>query len=296
MSIQEKIKRLADTDERQYIINEKYEVYEKQGAPLGAMNFHAHNFYEVIYVMSGAYSAMINDRIYQAKKGDFLLINRDVMHRYHETEQREDVSNRIILWITPGFLSELSGEDMDFTQCFQNTDVCAYHFPIYYEEMLQGYLLKLAMTEVVGFQGEGVKEVADRGYLTLFFVYLNLLCNKKEYQSMGENYYMHPLVQKISDYIDLHLAEKIFVEDLSQVVHMSKYHFLRTFKEVSGETVHNYIITKRLMKACESLRQGASVGEAYEQSGFAEYTSFLRNFKRVYGISPGKYTQYYSGS
>ena len=46
-----KIKTLEANDERQYMIHENYEVYVKQGAPLGAASFHYHNFYEIIYVI-----------------------------------------------------------------------------------------------------------------------------------------------------------------------------------------------------------------------------------------------------
>lgn len=48
-----KLHQLEATDERQYMIREGYEVYEKQGAPLGAITFHYHSFYEVIYVLEG---------------------------------------------------------------------------------------------------------------------------------------------------------------------------------------------------------------------------------------------------
>ena len=41
--MEKKIKRLDATDERQYMIHEEYEVYEKQGAPIGAATFHYHN-------------------------------------------------------------------------------------------------------------------------------------------------------------------------------------------------------------------------------------------------------------
>ena len=34
-------------------------MYEKQGAPLGAMTFHYHSFYEIIYVLEGEYASML---------------------------------------------------------------------------------------------------------------------------------------------------------------------------------------------------------------------------------------------
>lgn len=294
MKIESKIRILDAADERQYMMNENYEVYEKHGAPVGAMAFHYHNFYEIIYVLEGEYSSLIENRTYHLKKGDFLLIDRNVMHKYHFVEKKHDTSKRIILWITGEQLSKLSEEDMDLSACFRGTKSCAYHFPIYYEEMLQGYLLKLAMAELLESKQLGVKGVLDRGYLTLFFAYLNILCAKEEYFFAGEDMIMHPLVEKVSAYIDAHIYEKIMVEDLAEHVHMSKYHFLRKFKELTGVTAHSFVVDKRLIKACEALREGKSVTESYQEAGFVDYTSFLRNFRETYGVSPGKYVEYYN--
>lgn len=294
IKLETKIRMLDAADERQYMMNEKYEVYEKQGAPIGAMAFHYHNFYEIIYVLEGTYSSMLENRTYHLKKGDFLLIDRNVMHKYHFVEKKHDTSKRIILWVTPEQLAQLSGEEMDLSACFQGKESCAFHFPIYYEEMLQGYLLKLAMTEGLQAHQPGAREVLDRGYLTLFFAYLNILCNKEEYIFAGEEMVENPLVEQVCAYIDAHITEKIMVEELAEHVHMSKYHFLRKFKELTGVTAHSFVVNKRLIKACEALRQGRSVTESYQCAGFADYTSFLRNFRETYGVAPGKYLEYYS--
>jgi len=293
MKIENKLRVLEATDERQYMMNEKYEVYEKQGAPVGAMAFHYHNFYEIIYVLEGAYSSMIENRTYHLKKGDFLLIDRNVMHKYHFVEKKHDSSKRIILWITPEQLSELSEENMDLSGCFRGKTSCAYHFPIYYEEMLQGYLLKLAMTEMTESRHPGAKVVMDKGFLTLFFVYLNILCDRDEYLFAGEDMVMHPLVEQVSSYIDEHISEKIMVDDLAEYVHMSKYHFLRKFKDITGVTVHTFITNKRLIKACELLKNGENITQTYQSCGFSDYSAFLRNFKNAFGISPSKYFDYY---
>jgi len=288
-----KLRMLDAADERQYMINEDYEVYEKQGAPVGAMSFHYHNFYEILYVLEGEYSSMIEDRTYYMKKGDFLLIDLNVMHKYHYVEKKHDGSRRIILWVTSKMLAELSGKDMDLSACFRSGGSCAYHFPIYYEEMLQGYLIRLAMTEMAEFKQPGTKAVLDRGYLTLFFAYLNALCVRKEYLFAQEEWVSHPLVEQVSSYIDEHISEKISLDHLAGRVHMSKYHFLRIFKELTGMTVHSFVVNKRLIKACEALRGGASVTESWQCAGFCDYTSYLRNFREIFGISPGKYRELY---
>lgn len=292
-SMDTRLRRLEATDERQYMMNDNYEVYEKQGAPVGAMSFHYHNFYEIIYVLEGEYSAMLENRTYHMKKGDFLLIDLNVMHKYHYVEKKHDSSKRIILWVTPRMLSELAQGDTDLCACFQNRESCAWHFPVYYEEMLQGYLLKLAMTKMQESGDAGAKLVLDRGYLTLFFVYLNVLCARKEYLYAKEYLVTHPLVEQVSAYIDANIAGRITVEDLAEHVHMSKYYFLRKFKELTGVTVHAFLTDKRLIKACGALKSGMSVTESWQLSGFSDYTSFLRSFRRAFGVAPGKYQIYH---
>ena len=291
--IEKSIRKLEATDERQYMIEENYEVYEKQGAPIGAEAFHYHSFYEIIYVLEGEYSSMIENQTYHLHKGDFLLIEQNVMHKYNYIEKKHDSSKRIILWITDQMLAWLGEGDMDLSACFHREGSCAYHFPIYYEEMLRGYLLKLAMSEIPEADIPGAKPVMDRGYLLLFFSYLNVLCGRSEYLCAGEDLINHPLVEKVGSYVDEHLTESITVEMLAEHVHMSKYHFLRKFKDLTGVTVHNFVINKRLIKACEELKKGTNVTEVYQKTGFADYSSFLRNFKGAYGVAPKKYKDFY---
>lgn len=288
-----KIKTLEATDERQYMIHENYEVYVKQGAPLGAASFHYHNFYEIIYVAEGEYSSLLENQLYSLKKGDFLLIDANVMHKYHFIEKKHDTSRRIILWITKDTLNQLSNGNMDLTACFRSQDYCAYHFPVYYEEMLSSYLMKLVMSELIEGQLQGSKEVMDRGYLTLFFAYLNLLCNTNEYMFKKEETTSHPMVEAVSSYIDLHIQDNISVDDLAQQIHMSKYHFLRKFKELTGVTVHSFITNKRLINAVAALKSGKNITQVYQESGFSDYSTFLRNFKKAFGVSPGKYHDVY---
>ena len=288
-----RLKSLDASDERQYMLHENYEVYEKHGAPIGATSMHYHNFYEVIYVLEGEYSSLLGNQNYHMKTGDFLLIDCNVMNKYQHIEKKYDSSKRIILWITPNMLEKLSDGEMDLTACFRGRESCAYHFPIYYEEMLRGYLLKLAMSDILDIEAAGAKEVMDRGYLTLFFVYLNMLCARQEYLFSEERTSTHPLVDKISKYIDTHISEPISVEDLANLVHMSKYHFLRKFKDITGVTAHTFITNKRLIRACEMLKNGQTITQAYQNCCFSDYSAFLRNFKKIFGVSPGKYLDFY---
>lgn len=281
-------RRLEAADERQYMLNDAYEVYEKVGRPVGAEKFHCHDFYEVIYVCEGEYAGVVDDRTYYLKKGDFLLIDRNIMHKYHYVEKRHDSSKRIILWISEDMLILLAGGKDDLTKCFKKAgSAAACHFPVYYEEMLRSYLFKLAQENVVDVEMEGAKEILDKSYLALFFVYVNELCMKERFTTIVENTFYSDMVRSVASYIEENISKKLTLDELAEYIHMSKYHFLRCFKEETGMTVHEFINNKRLMKAMEMLKNNCPLSDTWQESGFNDYTTFLRNFKKVFGVSPG---------
>ena len=283
---------MSGEDERQYMIEEDYEIYEKRGAPTGAVRLHYHDFYEVIYVMEGEFSSLVDNRTYNLKRGDFLLIGRNVMHNYHYVEGKHENSRRIVLWISEGMLEGLSEGEQDLCGCFSGRRDCAYHFPVYYEEILKNLLVKTAMTEIPDLEGAEGKRLFDKAQLILFFVYLNELCSRDSFYFTKEESIHHELVQRVNEYIEEHMSETILVEDLAGCVHMSKYYFLRRFKELTGMTVHSYLNNKRLMYSCEGLKEGMTIGEVWGKCGFSDYSSFLRNFRKEYGMSPTIYRAY----
>ena len=75
---------------------------------------------------------MLENQIYHLKKGDFLLIYCNVIHKYHYVEKKHDSSKRIILWISKDMLQQLSDDEIDLIECFKISKYSAYHFPVYY--------------------------------------------------------------------------------------------------------------------------------------------------------------------
>ena len=76
---------------------------------------------------------------------------------------------------------------------------------------------------------------------------------------------------------------------LAKQFYMSRYYLMHRFKEVTGYTVHQYITQKRVLKAGELIRAGIPVMKAAEESGFSEYSSFLRAFQKTFHMSPREF-------
>ena len=90
-------------------------------------------------------------------------------------------------------------------------------------------------------------------------------------------------------YIHAHLDRDISLDDISQAAHISKYHFLRLFRQQYGITPHQYVINCRINAARAALDVGTSLTEVALRYGFADLSHFNRRFKRIYGMTPHQY-------
>ena len=55
------------------------------------------------------------------------------------------------------------------------------------------------------------------------------------------------------------------------------------------ESIHNYLTYLRMQHCRKALEEGVSVLNACTESGFPDYSSFLKTFRRLYGITPAGY-------
>lgn len=92
------------------------------------------------------------------------------------------------------------------------------------------------------------------------------------------------------DYIYSYYSKDIKLDELAMVACMSKFHFLRLFKQVYSATPHQYITAVRLNKAARLLRSTSlGITEICWLVGYDEAGSFGRAFQQYHGCRP----QYY---
>lgn len=94
------------------------------------------------------------------------------------------------------------------------------------------------------------------------------------------------------EYIHAHLDTDLSLEAISQAAHLSKFHFLRLFRQQLGITPHQYVINCRVNAACSALEKGASLSEVTFRYGFTDLSHFNRRFKRIYGVTPHQYQRH----
>ncbi len=89
-----------------------------------------------------------------------------------------------------------------------------------------------------------------------------------------------------------HLHLGLDLDTLAQVACLSKYHFIRLFKEVYGQTPRQYLISRRLERASTLLlSSNLSFHDICQEVGLKDSSSFGRLFKRSFGATPQLYRQ-----
>jgi AraC family transcriptional regulator len=94
----------------------------------------------------------------------------------------------------------------------------------------------------------------------------------------------------VTTYIEEHLAERIPLATLAQLVRLSPYYFCRAFKQSLGLPPHRYHNKRRIEHAKILLAKPApSVTDIGMTVGFSETSSFTSAFRKATGQTPSAY-------
>ncbi|MBC8618307.1 GyrI-like domain-containing protein [Parabacteroides faecis] len=106
-----------------------------------------------------------------------------------------------------------------------------------------------------------------------------------------ENVY-YEIMNRIKVYINSHLFDTLNTELLSKIAGLSRFHFLRTFKAYTGESVGNYIQRIRLEYIAHLfLTTELSLNNIIQQTNYQTKHSLSKAFKKHFGLSPTDYKE-----
>lgn len=98
------------------------------------------------------------------------------------------------------------------------------------------------------------------------------------------------LRRQLVEYIEAHLDQPITLADLALRCNLSEYHFARMFRASLGLPPHQYLLARRLQRACQLLRLGdLALVQIALLCGFASASHFSNRFRQALGATPGEY-------
>lgn len=101
---------------------------------------------------------------------------------------------------------------------------------------------------------------------------------------------LHERLCRARRYIDERYDSPLNLKEISQEACLSRYHFLRLFRDTFETTPHQYLIKKRIEKAKWLLRaRSLSVTDICFEVGFESLGSFSSLFRKRVGDAPANY-------
>ncbi len=97
-------------------------------------------------------------------------------------------------------------------------------------------------------------------------------------------------IEQARKYIDARYLDSFDMKQLAREAGLSVFHFIRQFKRYYGCTPKEYVLLKRISHAKRLLLlTDDSIAAVAENSGFANYNTFLHTFHKIEKCSPSEY-------
>lgn len=241
-------------------------------------SYHYHDFHKIIVFISGKVTYHIEGKAYHLKPRDILLVSQGAIHK---PEIDPSVPyERYIFWIR----DDLSYQELN--TCFQKANDRSFNL-VRADSALQERLKDLLPEIEQTLQNEHFGDPVLRNALfTQFMIYINRIFLRTSSSPDKKTYSSDTQVEQLLKYINRNLSENLSIDQLANRFFFSKYHMMRKFKNETGYTIHNYITSKRLLMARSLISQGIPVIKAAQASGFHDYTTFVRAYKKQFGKAP----------
>ncbi len=232
---------------------------------------HTHDNYEIFCFLSGNAKYFVEGNIYDLKPNDILIIKKSETHALLIRSPAPYC--RYVINFNATALPE--SQRQSFISILDNKPLGKFNrIPAgeFEKNMWLHYIDNIVQAESFD-----VKQL----YLT---VLLKELCrniskteDKNDPATKDEN---------LIEYINRKLMTLSSLDEICEHFYVSKTHLNRKFKAITGSTVWDYIVAKRLIIAKDMLASGWKPKAVSEKCGYLEYSAFYRAYKAQFGVSP----------
>ena len=259
-------------------LKENFRLFHINDQTKKDFSYHYHDFHKIIVFISGKVTYHIEGKAYHLKPRDILLVSQGAIHK---PEIDPSVPyERYIFWIR----DDLSCQELN--TCFQKANDRSFNL-VRADSALQERLKDLLPEIEQTLQNKHFGDTVLRDALfTQFMIYINRIFLRTSSSPDKKTYSSDTQVEQLLKYINRNLSENLSIDQLAERFFFSKYHMMRKFKNETGYTIHNYITSKRLLMARSLISQGIPVMKAALASGFRDYTTFVRAYKKQFGKAP----------
>lgn len=248
--------------------------------------YHTHNVCEIYLLLEGELNYYISQKCFRLSAGSLLFIQPGEYHRSELVEPT--VYKRYVINISNKYLDMYSTAHTNLSKCFFDRPQGEPNIAHLDEEQVKELLNLFESLFALKDGKEYGQDILMVSYLLQLLVKINILFLSQQDLEVAD--IMPPLVSGTLKYIDEHLTDRFTLQDLSDHLYHNGTYISRQFKKITGLSIQQYILRRRIYLAQKLLQEGRPVSEACTFSGFHDYSNFSKLFKHIVGVSPKKYS------
>lgn len=249
--------------------------------------YHTHPHYEVYYFHGGKANYLINDKIYVLEPGDMFLMHGMTLHKAHVDP---DVAyHRTTIHLDPIYFQQHIQPSFADDLLAPFSKLQNFRLQLRGEEKREAEEALAKMAKLYD-QDSPISYQRFQARLLDFFIFIGGLCDQPlkamvNYPSLKEEH-----VQAIISYLENQYNEDITLEDIGARLHLNKFYLAKTFKQVTGMTIFQFLMHRRVYQAkLRLIRDHNSITTIGYDVGFKHPSHFSRAFKEHTGMTPEQY-------
>lgn len=241
---------------------------------------HCHNYFEILYLYSGECRFLLNDSVYQLRKGDLVFVAPgDLHHALYEMSSCEIITvyfkKEFVEWSglvkapSPGVFHSFMGS-----------------IPALYQEELVSLLTRM-LSECAGIDEYSESYMSCYLHELLLTLMRHSVMNEEEPELLNAR---DADILTATKYIYRNYQKPLTLREVSDQAALSPTYFSKKFKQVTGMGFKEYLNFVRLKHARTALlTTNNTITDIALENGFNDSNYFKDLFKKIYGKSPREY-------
>lgn len=227
------------------------------------------DFYLIMYTIQGEGYLKFNQQEYIMKPHSVALIDCNALHSF---EIYQD--NWELIW------THVAGDGLrTYYNLITNQNHYVYDDVPIVEDKMMGWMEYFDRNDLY----------ADIDAVPVILDFFTFLIHERYRINEAERTVPQGILDAI-EYMRFFYAEDLTLELLAAKAYMSTYHFIRRFRDYTGTTPHEYLLTLRIAAVKRMLQEtNVPIKDIAEKTGFSNTKSLAKIFKRVVGMTATEY-------
>lgn len=248
-----------------------------------ARYYHWHQCLEILWISKGYGIVVVDNQHYTARPGRLFIFPPFRLHKVQVDASVSHPYHRTTMHIDNG---EVLAALRDFPrQQHQFSLLSASEAPAQVCDLSErSAFVEQILADFGALENEGPHRTSDVAFLVMQLMAF-LPARPEAWQPRN------PTVSaRIMDWIERHYSEKFSLARLAREMGLSRSYTSRLFRQQTGGSLHEYLLSRRIKRACELLRSTALPVETIAAAvGFSDVTWFITSFKKMMNSTPLQY-------